>query len=379
MKIAKLYVVNFRNYIQCTLDFPAMINVFYGQNAQGKTNLLEAIFYGAFGLSHRTTSEEEMLKLNCRDMAVGVNYASFTGLHTIKIKRLKQDERTKKEIFLDGVKVRPKEHYGSLNVVMFSPEDLQLIKGEPALRRRFFDMQISQTDPLYYDLLVKYNRVLQQRNKLLKDLRDEGGRREILVPWNQEFCALASQITQKRLLALAKLENIASSIYASLTGNKEQITVKYEFKANEGQLLYPEAAAACTENVYHDLLLARERIDILRGNTGIGPHRDDLQILLNQMSLKAFGSQGQQRTGALALKLSQLEYVHQEIGEFPVLLLDDVMSELDNQRRAQLLRFIDGRVQTFITVNDKELIPELVNNAYFHIADGCVQALSVKA
>ena len=373
MKISKLYAVNFRNYDQCSLEFPSMINVLYGKNAQGKTNLLEAIFYGAFGLSHRTSSEEELVKMNASAMAVGVEYESFTGQHAIKIKRIKQLERTKKEIFLDGVKVRPKEHYGSLNAVMFSPEDLQLIKGEPALRRRFFDMQISQTDPIYYDLLVKYNRVLQQRNKLLKDLREQGGKNTILVPWNQEFCRLACAITKKRLEALAKLECIVSTIYASLSGNKEQIVVNYEFKANNSMLLYPRNLDECTEVFYEKLLNERARVDIIRGNTGIGPHRDDLQILLNGMSLKAFGSQGQQRTGALALKLSQLEYVHQEIGEFPVLLLDDVMSELDNERRAQLLLFIDGRVQTFITVNDKELIPELVNNAYFKISGGSIE------
>lgn len=352
-----------------------MINVFFGQNAQGKTNLLEAIFYGAFGMSHRTSSEEELMLWTAQEMAVGLEYASFSCEHSLKIKRFQQQARGKKEILLDGVKVRPKEHYGSLNVVMFSPEDLQLIKGEPALRRRFFDMQISQTDPIYYDLLVKYNRVLLQRNKLLKDLRDNGGQREILVPWNQEFANLASQIIRKRINALAKLANIASGIYSSLTGNKEQISISYELKSNNGELLYPDCSAEYTPEFYLKKLLEREYVDMMRGNTGIGPHRDDLSIALNGMSLKAFGSQGQQRTGALALKLSQLEYVHQEIGEFPILLLDDVMSELDNQRRAQLLLFINDKVQTFITVNDKELIPELDNNAYFRITSGVIEKL----
>ena len=172
MKINKIYAVNFRNYGACNLDFSSMINVFYGQNAQGKTNILEAIFYSAFGMSHRTFTEEDLLKLGCKEMAVGVEYDSFSGLHEIKIKKFQQLGRNKKEIFLDGAKVKPKEHYGSLNAVMFSPEDLQLVKGEPSLRRRFFDMQIAQTDPIYYDLLVKYNRVVQQRNKLLKEIRD---------------------------------------------------------------------------------------------------------------------------------------------------------------------------------------------------------------
>ena len=372
MKISSLYAVNFRNYTQCQLKLASMINVFYGKNAQGKTNILEAIFYGAFGLSHRTSTEEDLLKLGTDAMAVGIEFASFSGTHEVKLKKYRQQQKWKKEIWLDGAKVRPKEHYGALNTVMFSPEDLQLVKGEPALRRRFFDMQISQTDPIYYDLLVKYNRLLVQRNRLLKELRDEGGRQEILQPWNQEFIKLATAITKKRLQALAKLEAIASEIYASITSNQEELKVRYELKANNGELLYPASAEELTESFYAKALAERERIDILRGNTGIGPHRDDLQLLLNGLSLRSFGSQGQQRSGALALKLSQLEYVRREIGEFPILLLDDVMSELDDSRRAQLLLFIDGRVQTFITVNDRELIPDLVGNAYFRIENGVI-------
>lgn len=373
MKINKIYAVNFRNYSSCNLDFSSMINVFYGQNAQGKTNILEAIFYSSFGMSHRTFTEDDLLKISCKEMAVGVEYESFSGVHDIKIKKYQQLGRNKKEIFLDGTKVRPKEHYGSLNVVMFSPEDLQLVKGEPSLRRRFFDMQIAQTDPIYYDLLVKYNRVLQQRNKLLKEIRDNGGTPQQLEPWNKEFIVLATAIAKKRQLALEKLQAIAGEIYASITGNKETLTIKYELKANNGELLYPESDFSAWEMFYTNKLKERERIDILRGNTGIGPHRDDIVLLLNDMSLKSFGSQGQQRSGALVLKLSQLEYVRREIGEFPVLLLDDVMSELDNNRRAQLLLFIDGRVQTFITVNDRELIPELAGNAYFEIMQGSVR------
>lgn len=373
MKINKIYAVNFRNYGACNLDFSSMINVFYGQNAQGKTNILEAIFYSAFGMSHRTFTEEDLLKLGCKEMAVGVEYDSFSGLHEIKIKKFQQLGRNKKEIFLDGAKVKPKEHYGSLNAVMFSPEDLQLVKGEPSLRRRFFDMQIAQTDPIYYDLLVKYNRVVQQRNKLLKEIRDNEGSSAQLQPWNKEFIALATAIAKKRQLALEKLKVIAGEIYASITGNKEILTIKYELKANNGELLYPENDFEDWEIFYTQKLAERERIDILRGNTGIGPHRDDIVLLLNDMSLRSFGSQGQQRSGALALKLSQLEYVRREIGEFPILLLDDVMSELDNSRRAQLLMFIDGKVQTFITVNDRELIPELAGNNYFEIVQGSVR------
>ena len=370
MKIESIYAVNFRNYEACNLKLPGMINIFYGQNAQGKTNILEAIFYASFGLSHRTSSEEDLLKLNTDALAVGVEFISLSGEHTVKIKKYRQLNSWKKEILLDGTKVKPKEHYGSLNTIMFSPEDLQLVKGEPSLRRRFFDMQISQTDPIYYDLLVKYNRVLSQRNKLLKEIRDNEVNENELIPWDKEFVRLASQIVQRRLKALQKLQGIASSIYASLARSQEALSIKYELKCNNSELIYPEDSYNIGEDFYHKLLQERNRVDILRGNTGIGPHRDDLVLLLNGMSLKAYGSQGQQRTGALALKLSQLEYVKSEIGEFPVLLLDDVMSELDNNRRTQLLNFIDGRVQTFITVNDRELIPDLQGSTYFEISQG---------
>ena len=161
-------------------------------------------------------------------------------------------------------------------------------------------------------------------------------------------------------------QKILDTLY---TRNKKQ---EAAIKANNGELLHPSSAAEVTEAFYTEHLAERQRVDILRGNTGIGPHRDDLQLLLNGLSLRSFGSQGQQRSGALALKLSQLEYVHREIGEFPVLLLDDVMSELDDSRRAHLLLFIDGRVQTFITVNDRELIPNLASNAYFRIENGVI-------
>lgn len=375
MRIKEISAVNFRNYTGLKLETSAMTNIFYGQNAQGKTNILEAVFYGAFGMSHRTSAEEELLRLGSGEMAVSISFSSFGGEHELRIKKYQQLGRAKKEILLDGTKIRPKEHYGTLNVVMFSPEDLQLVKGEPALRRRFLDMQIAQTDAVYYDLLVKYNRVLQQRNRLLKEIREQNDKifeRQLSV-WDREFCSLAAAIVCRRLASLIRLQQIAGKIYASITGHKENLTVRYEMKANSGQWLYPDSSSEDWEAFYEENLQARKQTDILRGSTGIGPHRDDMGLLLNCTSLRSFGSQGQQRSGALALKLSQLEYVRQETGEFPVLLLDDVMSELDAERRAQMLHFIDGRVQTFITVNDRELIPELAGCSYYEIVQGTVK------
>lgn len=373
MKIKGLYLHNFRNYGLCSLQFPAMVNIFYGKNAQGKTNLLEAIFYAAFGMSHRTFQEDDLFGDGRREMAVKADFTSFDSDYEIKIKRYEQNGRIKKELLLDNVNIRAKEHYGTLNTVMFSPEDLQLIKGEPQLRRRFFDMQIAQTDKAYYELLVKYNRLLQQRNRLLKEIRDNNGDKRQLNLWNNELSASAACIIKKRLAALEELLVIASGIYASIAGGSESMLIKYALKtSNDFILQQSDKSESEWQEFYLKELHERQALDILRGNTSIGPHRDDLFFYVSGKLLKAFGSQGQQRSAALALKLAQLEYVKNNTGEYPVLLLDDVMSELDSERRMHLLKFIDGRVQTFITVNDKHLIPDLNNNAYFYIENGKV-------
>ena len=373
MKIKGLYLHNFRNYGLCSLQFPAMVNIFYGKNAQGKKNLLEAIFYAAFGMSHRTFQEDDLFGDGRREMAVKADFTSFDSDYEIKIKRYEQNGRIKKELLLDNVIIRAKEHYGTLNTVMFSPEDLQLIKGEPQLRRRFFDMQIAQTDKAYYELLVKYNRLLQQRNRLLKEIRDNNGDKGQLNLWNNELSASASRIIKKRLAALKELLVIASGIYASIAGGSESMLINYALKTSNDFIMQQSDKS---ENEWQEFYLKelheRQALDILRGNTSIGPHRDDLFFYVSGKLLKAFGSQGQQRSAALALKLAQLEYVKNNTGEYPVLLLDDVMSELDSERRTHLLKFIDGRVQTFITVNDKHLIPDLNNNAYFYIENGKV-------
>lgn len=373
MKIKGLYLHNFRNYGLCSLQFPAMVNIFYGKNAQGKTNLLEAIFYAAFGMSHRTFQEDDLFGDGRREMAVKADFTSFDSDYKIKIKRYEQNGRIKKELLLDNVNIKAKEHYGTLNTVMFSPEDLQLIKGEPQLRRRFFDMQIAQTDKAYYELLVKYNRLMQQRNRLLKEIRDNNGDKGQLNLWNNELSATAARIIKKRLAALKELLVIASGIYASIAGGSESMLINYALKtSNDFILQQSDKSESEWQEFYLKELYERQALDILRGNTSIGPHRDDLFFYVSGKLLKAFGSQGQQRSAALALKLAQLEYVKNNTGEYPVLLLDDVMSELDSERRTHLLKFIDGRVQTFITVNDKHLIPDLNNNAYFYIENGKV-------
>lgn len=374
MKIDTLQLVNFRNYDHAALRFGHMVNVFYGKNGQGKTNLLEAIFYAAFGLSHRTNKEEELLRFSSPGMAVLAEVERCDGPHEIRCKRLLENGRWRKEVRIDGKKTAARDHYGFLNVVMFSPEDLQIVKGEPALRRRFLDMEIAQTDPLYYDLLVQYNRSLKQRNRLLKDIREEKAGRDQLAVWDKALASTGAQLLQKRLENLGKLEAIAQPIYAALAEDKETLSLSYEMKGNDGQILHPlEEVGRDWESHYLGALQERRFKDVLQGTTGIGIHRDDLKPEINGRAAKSFASQGQQRCCALALKMSQIEYVREMAGEYPVLLLDDVMSELDGSRRRQLVRFINEKVQTFITVNDRALIPEFATNGYFEIEDGQIR------
>ena len=374
MIINKLQLVNFRNYNHVAVVFDKMVTVFYGKNGQGKTNLLESIYYSSFGLSHRTSREDEMVKFSSEGMAVLLDFTKEDGEHSIRMKRFFDHGKSYKEIKIDGNKTTAKNHYSFLNTVMFSPEDLQIIKGDPGLRRRFMDMEISQTDPLYYELLVRYRRLLKQRNSLLKTIRDQNQSQEQLSPWDEEITSVGAQILIKRLENLKKLKEISIPAFHNLSDKNDSLEIKYEMKGNNGESYHPEEE---TYNNIKDFYMAslkeRRFKDIMQGNTGIGVHRDDFKTYINNADGKAFASQGQQRCCALALKFSQIEYVKEMSGEYPVLLLDDVMSELDQYRRNQLISFINDKVQTIITVNDKTLIPDFGSNQYFYVEKGNVK------
>lgn len=376
MIIESLKLINFRNYDQVELNFKDMVNIFYGKNGQGKTNLLEGIFYAAFAMSHKSNKEDELIFFDKENegMAVFADYNSATGHHHIKIKRYPVNNFNKKEIFRDGKKITAKEHYGSLNAVMFSPEDLQIVKGTPSLRRRFIDMEISQTESLYYEKLLQYNRILKQRNKLLKQIREKKAEINSLDIWDEQISELNAYLVSRRIINIRKIQSISREIFAAFSDGQEELGLRYEMKDTDGKVDYPvEEDMEVWKEYYRKSFIKGRYNDIFRGSTGIGIHRDDFVTLINGRDAKAFGSQGQQRCVALALKLSQIEYVKQESGEYPVLLLDDVMSELDVYRRKQLVGFISGKVQTFITVNDKELIPVFSANRYFSIENGKVK------
>jgi len=363
MKVNKLILRNFRNYINLTLTFTHGINIFIGDNGQGKTNILEAIYYAAMGHSHRTNTDTELIRWQQDSASISIFFSRLSIENSIV---LKFNTNQKKEIINNNYTIKPKELIGLLNVVLFSPEDLMLIKGMPTMRRRFLDMEISQISPAYYQQLLKYNRILAQRNTLLKKIREHTEKAEMLDAWDEQLATIGSQIVKKRQIAIKKLAMLANLMHRKITDNKENLTVIYHKHGIDENIIENLA------DEYRKKLVELRQHDIYRGSTSVGPHRDDLILSVNGINLRTFGSQGQQRTGVLALKLSELEFIKSETGEYPVLLLDDVMSELDASRREHLIAFIQDRIQTFITATEKKYFPDNKFGEFHKVANGII-------
>ena len=359
MKVTKIVLRNFRNYVNLSLDFTHSINIFIGENAQGKTNILESIYYAAMGHSHRTNTDTELIRWQENGASISI---SFSRLGIENNLLFKFSTQQKKEIISNSCVIKPKELMGLLNVVLFSPEDLMLIKGMPTLRRRFLDIEISQVNPAYYQQLLKYNRILSQRNTLLKKIRENKATPDMLDAWDEQLAVVASHIVKKRQAAIKKLAMLANLMHRKITDNKENLTVIYQ-KHDIDEIDADE---------YKSKLIKFRQNDIWRGSTSVGPHRDDLILSVNGINLRTFGSQGQQRTGVLALKLAELEFIKSETGEYPVLLLDDVMSELDASRREHLINFIQDRVQTFITATEEKYFPDRKFGKFHHVINGAI-------
>lgn len=376
MRLEHLRLLHFRNYQQVSIPLEHDITVFYGDNAQGKTNLLEGIYMAAKGFSFRTRHEEEIPSFGAEEWAAELQYGDRCGSSCLLVKRYKVRGRLKKENLLNGNPVSPREQYGRVNLVLFTPDDLQLVKGDPALRRKFLNMEIAQISPVYYDLLAQYNRVLQQRNRFLKQCRERENLEEAqLSVWDGALARLAGGILDFRLKALAGIRAAAQQVYDGITGTQGALTLSYIQKQGSGEAVLEEnPGPAAWEIFYREQLSQRHQLDYLRGYTSLGPHRDDLEIFHAGRPLRIYGSQGQQRTAALALKLSELEFIRSVREEYPVLLLDDVLSEMDEHRREKLLGFINGTVQTFLTVNDRSLAPVKGDAAAYRVREGRMEA-----
>lgn len=361
MKVKKLSLINYRNYEDLKIDFINNINIFIGQNAQGKTNIVESIYYAAMGKSHRSNNDQELIKWHKSNAIINLDFTRLDIENNLNFQfKLAQN----REILYNNHNIKPKDLIGVINVVLFSPEDLTLIKGAPAGRRRFLDTEISQANPAYYKQLLQYNRIILQRNNLLKKIKEKKSNKELLDSWDEQLIILADKIVNKRIESVKKLNMLANLMHRKISTNKENLEINYDISGLEDyrNINFIE--------FYRNKLLENRQIDILRGSTSVGPHRDDLVLKVNQVNLKTFGSQGQQRTGVLALKLAELEFIKSETGEYPILLLDDVMSELDLNRREQLLNFIKDKIQTFITATDRNYFPGNILAKFFKVEQG---------
>ena len=360
MKIKSLKLKDFRNYNLLQLDFDDSTNIFYGNNAQGKTNILEAVYLSGTTKSHRGTKDRDLIRF-------GENESHIETVVEKRGMSYKIDMHLKKNspkgIAIDKQPIRKAgELFGIINIVFFSPEDLNIIKNGPSERRRFIDLELSQLDKIYLNHLSNYNRIINQRNHLLKDLR-EAGRQENLIQtldiWDMQLVQYGNEIIKKRKEFIGKINEIISYTHKKLTGGKENIELVYE----------PGSGSLSLE----DALKKNREKDMRFKNTSVGPHRDDICFMTKDLDIRRFGSQGQQRTAALSLKLAEIELVKSVIHDTPVLLLDDVLSELDKYRQNYLLDSIHD-IQTLITCTGMD---EFINhrfsiNKVFHVFNGQV-------
>lgn len=363
MNVENIRLINFRNYKSINIDFNKNINVFIGKNAQGKTNLLEAIYLCSTGKSFRTNRDRELINFHKNEAYVGSNVrvGGFNKFIEIKLNR-----EGPKIIRLNKNELKNnKELYSGLNIVVFSPDDLVLIKGSPQERRDFIDSIISQIKPVYSYNINKYNKVLYQRNSLLKSNKYGSDLNNLLDIFDVQIAKLGTSILIQRKIYIDELQKISRVNHSSLTSEKESFSIKYSTNV----ALTDDKNMV--EKTYIRLLKENRMRDMECRTTEIGPHRDDLLIYIDDNEVKTYGSQGQQRTATLTLKLSEVDIIKNERGEYPVLLLDDVLSELDVERRSYLTKAFN-KMQTFITITDAIDIKSLegYNKSIFYIADG---------
>ena len=342
MQVKSIRLKNFRNYEQALIEPDAGVTVFTGQNAQGKTNIIEALHLCCLGRSHRTPRDEELIRWGCDDALVRTQTVQRDGTHEVSV-LLSRHQKRKKTVRIGARQAeRIGELLGHVCGVLFSPEDLQIVKSGPAERRRFIDMELSQLRPAYFYALQRAVRALNQRNALLKEIARDGSLLKTLDMWDEQLAACGGEIVRCRREAVLSLGKSAREAHTSLTGGRETLDVRYVSQAaeaeNPGETLLRLLHAARSE-------------DLRRMTTTVGVHRDDLHITIDGKEARTYGSQGQQRSAVLSLKLAELELAERVRGEAPILMLDDVMSELDPGRRCQLIERID-RVQTFVTCTD---------------------------
>lgn len=357
MIIESIELKNYRNYDELHMEFSPGTNILYGNNAQGKTNILEAVYVCCTTKSHRGSKDRDMIHFHEDESHIKLNIRKNDVPYRIDM-HLKKNKA--KGVAINGVPIRKaSELFGIVNVVFFSPEDLNLIKNGPAERRKFIDLELCQLNRLYVHSLVSYNRILMQRNKLLKELMFKPEYEETLDIYDMQLVQFGREIIRYRLDFIARLNEIIFDIHFNLSGEKEHLKIIYD----------PDVETDCFEQ---QLRKSRQQ-DIKQKTTLTGPHRDDIGFFIDEIDIRKFGSQGQQRTAALSLKLAEIELVKKIVKDYPILLLDDVLSELDGNRQNHLLSAIN-HIQTMITCTGLE---DFVNNRFqmdrlFQVVEGTV-------
>lgn len=353
MWINKIKINNFRNYDNEEIELNKNINIFYGENAQGKTNIIEAIFLSSMGKSFRAKKDKEMIKLSENRAMIEILFNKKDRDGKIKI-----ELQNKKNVYLNGIKLKKlSELLGNINIVIFTPDDINILKGGPQNRRRFLDIMISQLKPNYMYNLNLYLKTLEQRNNYLRQIKEYNKDENLLEIWDEKLAEYAFNIYNYRNEFINKIKNKIKNIHSEITNNKEEIKIEYLTECE-------------SKEKYLKLLKDRRKLDIIKGYTTKGIHRDDFIIYINKKELNIYGSQGQHRTAILSLKLSELNIIYEETGEYPILLLDDFMSELDEKRREHFLKNIKN-TQIIITCTEKFDI-ENNNILIYNVKDGKV-------
>lgn len=360
MIIYSLKLRDFRNYREIELTPHPGVNILFGQNGSGKTNLLEAIHYCALGRSHRTSQDKEVVRKDADMAAVGVQLQKSSVRMDVQVK-LTPGEVRKKSVFVDRKRAnRLSDLMGHVQCVIFSPEDLMLVKEGPSIRRRYLDMMLSQLSTAYFTALQQYQKALDQRNALLREAK-KGARLDaaMMDAFEEAMAAQCEVVIPLRRRMVAHTAFVAGEKYASISGREhEKFRMEYECCVPDGENV--------TDYARNALKISRQE-DVFRGSTSFGIHREDILLTLKGREMKVFASQGQIRTAALSMKLAQLEVFRGETGEAPILLLDDVMSELDMTRRTRLLEEISG-VQTFITCTDESDLEGCRERRSYHVS-----------
>ncbi|MBP7319476.1 MAG: DNA replication/repair protein RecF [Lachnospiraceae bacterium] len=358
MIIKSLKMDHFRNYDSLNIDFMDGTTILYGDNAQGKTNILEAIYVAATSKSHKGSKDKEMIQFNQDEAHINIQIEKKGSDYVVDM-HLKKNKL--KGIAINKIPIKKaSELFGILNVILFSPEDLNIIKNGPSERRRFLDLELCQLDKIYLNDLVSYNKILNQRNKLLKDILFKPDLESTLEIWNDQLIDYGTKIIRKRAEFIQQLNSIIFGIHKKLSGNKEDLMIQYEPNVNE--------------KYFREELLKQQEKDKKSLSTSVGPHRDDFCIFIKNVDIRKYGSQGQQRSAALSLKLSEIEFVKSMIHDNPVLLLDDVLSELDSLRQHQLLESIHD-VQTVISCTglDEFIKNRFKINRVYQVIDGKIE------